>query len=191
MKWTWFGAICVPKSHTWCSLGSRYIECRDREVEPEAEILKRKKSGGIPRGSVSVHVVPAVPVGKCVMTPYTSQPESWWVWLIQAPGIYRTSTIHQGGFPGALVVKNPPANAGDLRDVNSIPGSGRFPGEGLATHSNILAWRIPWTEDPAGYNPWGHKELDTTEVTACTHAYTRTCGCFRGFGSSKSNIKGS
>ena len=43
-------------------------------MEPEAEILKRKKSGGIPRGSVSVHVVPAVPVGKCVMTPYTSQP---------------------------------------------------------------------------------------------------------------------
>ena len=32
----------------------------------------------------------------------------------------------------------------------------------MATHSSILAWRIPWTEEP-GYNPWGHKELDTTE----------------------------
>ena len=34
--------------------------------------------------------------------------------------------------------------------------------KGMATHSSILAWRIPWTEDP-GYSPWGHKESDTTE----------------------------
>ena len=37
----------------------------------------------------------------------------------------------------------------------------------MATHSNILAWRIPWTVDSvyslAGYSPWGHKELDTAE----------------------------
>ena len=33
----------------------------------------------------------------------------------------------------------------------------------MATHSSILAWRIPWTEEPAGYSPWGQKELDTTE----------------------------
>ena len=35
--------------------------------------------------------------------------------------------------------------------------------EEMATHSNILAWRMPWTEEPDGYSPWGHKELDTTE----------------------------
>ena len=29
--------------------------------------------------------------------------------------------------------------------------------KGMATHSSILAWRIPWTEEPAGYSPWGHK----------------------------------
>ena len=34
------------------------------------------------------------------------------------------------GFSGGSVVKNPPANAGDARDVGSIPGSGRFPGDG-------------------------------------------------------------
>ena len=28
----------------------------------------------------------------------------------------------------------------------------------MATHSSILAWRIPWTEEPGGYRPWGHKE---------------------------------
>ena len=33
----------------------------------------------------------------------------------------------------------------------------------MATCSSILAWRIPWTEEPAGYSPCGHKELDTTE----------------------------
>ena len=48
----------------------------------------------------------------------------------------------------ALVVKTPPANAGEERDVGSIPGSGRSPGGGHVTHSSILAWRIPWTEEP-------------------------------------------
>ena len=33
----------------------------------------------------------------------------------------------------------------------------------MATHSSILAWRIPWTEEPAGYSPKGHKELATTK----------------------------
>ena len=33
----------------------------------------------------------------------------------------------------------------------------------MAPHSSILAWKIPWTKEPAGYSPWGHKELDTTE----------------------------
>ena len=46
----------------------------------------------------------------------------------------------------ALVVKNLPANAVDVRDLGLIPGSGRFPlEEGMATHSSTLAWRIPWT----------------------------------------------
>ena len=37
--------------------------------------------------------------------------------------------------------------------------------EGMATDSNILAQRIPWTEKPAGYSPQGCKESDTTEAT--------------------------
>ena len=36
--------------------------------------------------------------------------------------------------------------------------------KGMAIHSSILAWRIPWTEEPGGlYSPWDHKESDTTE----------------------------
>ena len=46
------------------------------------------------------------------------------------------------------MVKNPPTNAGDIRDAGLIPGSGISPDDGLATHSSVLAWRIPWTEEP-------------------------------------------
>ena len=35
----------------------------------------------------------------------------------------------------------------------------------MTTHSSILAWKIPWTEEPGGYSPWGHKESDMTELT--------------------------
>jgi len=42
----------------------------------------------------------------------------------------------------SLVVKNPPAKAGDVRDAGLIPE------KGTATHSSILAWRITWTQDP-------------------------------------------
>ena len=50
----------------------------------------------------------------------------------------------------ALEVKNLPANERDIGDVGSIPGLGRSLEEGTATHSSILAWRIPWTEEPGG-----------------------------------------
>ena len=48
------------------------------------------------------------------------------------------------------MVKNPPASVGELRDMGSIPELGRFPEERNSKHSNILAWRIPWTEEPGG-----------------------------------------
>ena len=56
------------------------------------------------------------------------------------------------GFPGSSVVKNPHANAGDMC---SIPGLGRSPGEGIATHSSILAWKIPWMEEPGKLQSMG------------------------------------
>ena len=51
------------------------------------------------------------------------------------------------GFPDGTVVKNLPANAGD---VGSVPGQGRSPEKGMATHSSILAWDILQTEEPGG-----------------------------------------
>ena len=50
----------------------------------------------------------------------------------------------------ALLVKNPPGNAGDLRDAGSTPGREDPLEKGMATHSSIFAWRIPWTEEPGG-----------------------------------------
>ena len=62
---------------------------------------------------------------------------------------------YMSGFPSGSVVKNPPANAGDVRDVGSIPGSENPLKEGMATHSSILAWRIPWTEELGGLQSMG------------------------------------
>ena len=55
----------------------------------------------------------------------------------------------------ALVVKNLPANAGDTRDMDSFPGSGRSPRVGNGNPLHILAWEIPWTEEPGGLQPIG------------------------------------
>ena len=46
-----------------------------------------------------------------------------------------------------LVVKNPPANAGDVTDVDRSLHPEDLLEDGLAAHSSILAWRIPWTEE--------------------------------------------
>ena len=78
--------------------------------------------------------------------------------------------VHNNGFPGGSVVKNPPAEEGAAGHVSSISGLGRFP------------WRRAWKPAPVflpgeshgqrslvGYSPWGRKESDTTE-----HALTST-----------------
>ena len=50
----------------------------------------------------------------------------------------------------ALVVKTLLANAGDVRDSDWIAESEDSLEDGMATHSSVLAWRIPWTEEPSG-----------------------------------------
>ena len=56
------------------------------------------------------------------------------------------------GFPDGSVVKNPSTNA---EVAHLIPGLGRTLGEEMATHSSILAWEIPWTEQPGGLQSMG------------------------------------
>ena len=60
---------------------------------------------------------------------------------------------------GGSVAKNPPANAGDA--VWSLGQEDLLEKE-MTTHSSILAWEIPWTEEPDMLKTWGHKESETT-----------------------------
>ena len=73
------------------------------------------------------------------------------------------------GFPGG---KNPPASAGDSRDVSLIPESGRSPGVGSGNHSSVLAWKILWIEEPDG-----HDCVCTHIHTHTTHTYTLDIYC--------------
>ena len=61
------------------------------------------------------------------------------------------------------MVKNLPANAGDVKDEGLILGWEDPLEKGMANHSSMLAWRVPWTEGLAGYSSWGLKESGTTE----------------------------
>ena len=63
-----------------------------------------------------------------------------------------SSQLGGKGFPSGCVVKNLPANAGDL---GSIPRLGRYLEEETVTHSSILAWEIPWIEEPGGLQSMG------------------------------------
>ena len=96
--------------------------------------------------------------------------------LIMEPYVTARSSTHKASFEYntgsdpmasqvAPVLKNLPVDAGIVRNVGSIPGLGRSPEEGTATHSSILAWRIPWTEEPGSLLSKGCTESDMTEVT--------------------------
>ena len=62
------------------------------------------------------------------------------------------------------MVKNLPANA---EEPGSISGSEDPLEKEIATHSRIIVWKVPWTEERSlvGCSPWGHKESDMTEAT--------------------------
>ena len=62
-------------------------------------------------------------------------------------GFFLANFNFLSGFPGGSESNESACNAGDL---SSIPGSGRSLEKRMATHCSILAWRIPWTEEPAG-----------------------------------------
>ena len=71
------------------------------------------------------------------------------------------------GFPQWLSGKESACNAG-ARDAGSISGLGRSLGEGMAAHSSILAWEIPWREEPGGLQSLGSQRVRND--WACTHA---------------------
>ena len=86
-------------------------------------------------------------------------------WHIISPQKGLAILITGASFPGASVVKNLPANARDVVDVDSIPGSRRSPGGGNGNPLNYSCLENPM--EPGGLHLKGHKELDVTEVTCC------------------------
>ena len=69
-------------------------------------------------------------------------------------------------------------------DPASIPGSGRSPGEGnmeMATHSSILAWRIPWTEEPGGLQSMGLQRIGQ-DLATNTSTFFLSSWCFQSGG---------
>ena len=78
------------------------------------------------------------------------------------------TTLCKMGFPGGSDSKESAYNEGD---PGSIPGSGR-PLKGMATHSSILAWEIPWTEEPGRLPSIGSQRAGHGWVT---HAFTCIC----------------
>ena len=70
------------------------------------------------------------------------------------------------------MVKNPPSNAGDVRDASSIPGSGSSPGGGNGTPLPGLDWETPWTEEPGGLQSIGSQRVryDRSDLA---HTHTR------------------
>ena len=63
------------------------------------------------------------------------------------------------------MVKNPPANAGDIKEWIQSLGQEDPLEEGMANYSSILAWRTHGQRSLAGYSPYGHTESDMTEAT--------------------------
>ena len=89
---------------------------------------------------------------------------------MQRSSLYRQPLqINQWASQVALEVKSLPLNAGDIRDLDSIPGLERSPG---GEHGNPLQYSclesLHGQRSLAGYSPWGHKELDTTELLSTT-----------------------
>ena len=76
--------------------------------------------------------------------------------------VYQVPRHYIGVSQVALVVKNLPANVGDIRDRVRSLGQEDPLEEGMATHSSILAWRIPWTEKPGGL--WSTRSQSQTRL---------------------------
>ena len=67
-------------------------------------------------------------------------------------------------------MKPPPASAGDARDMGSIPGQEDPLEEEMAIYSSVLAWGIPWIEEPGGLQSMGSKRVGHNSLNVCIHA---------------------
>ena len=86
---------------------------------------------------------------------------------------FRLAYMHYQGFPDGTSGKESTCNAGDTRGVGSITVYGRFP----ATHSSILAWKIPWTEESGGLQSMGPQRGRWDWATKHIYIYIYTLSC--------------
>ena len=98
--------------------------------------------------------------------PWTEEPDGLQSMVSQRVGPNRVTNtltfIHHWGLPWWLSSKKSACNAGDPA---SVPGSGRSPGERNDNPSSILAWRIPWTEEPGGVQSMGWQRVRHNSAT--------------------------
>ena len=86
-------------------------------------------------------------------------------WNLRNQGIKQKATRTKqkpslpGGLPGCTSSKEPPADAGDIRDWVQSLGPEDALEEGMATHCSIRAWRTPWTKEPGGLQSMGSRRV--------------------------------
>ena len=79
---------------------------------------------------------------------------------VKQNAIFLVAALESSNLPGGSVVKNPPINVGDLQETRVLSLGQEDPlEEEMATHSNILAWKIPWTEEPGGLQSMGSQRV--------------------------------
>ena len=76
--------------------------------------------------------------------------------------LLQRSQLRTQGFPDSSAVENPPTNAGDAGLILGLEDSLE---EEMATHSSILAWRIPWTKEPGGLQSPRVRHISVTELS--------------------------
>ena len=135
--------LAVSWSHQGLRVGMqiRQLEGRLPAQVPATKRWRRRPIPSASRSRQRVDKMAPVPGQAWSLVPHGTHH------IACVPPCVRRAVSLPWGFPGGSGVKTPPANAGDTRP---IPGAGKSSGEGNGTHSNILAWRIPWTEEPGG-----------------------------------------
>ena len=141
--WITLGNCIAIQMSCWSHL-PRHVYLH-RGLWPCSPIVETKQRP--PRGDGHCHLGAHILVLKlgfffCVSLP---------LWAQTGPhGKYLMTRCPHRGSPGGTSGKEPDCQPGDIRDASSIPGLGRSPEEGTATHSSVLAWRVPWTEELGG-----------------------------------------
>ena len=153
----WDGWMASPTQWTWVWASSGSLWCTGRPCMLQSMGSQRARHNWATELTWTVEIFSASP--QFVLTSSCSVNSSNYFISMEACELMvcRASQV-------ALVVKNLPANAGDVRDGCLIPGLGRSLEEEMTTHSSILAWRIPWTEEPGKLQSLRCKESDMTEV---------------------------